>query len=88
MDRCCGDGVFEPVKLGSKTLDPLLDVFEFLSSSGSAMHHSRLLAQYLVMLDECTDASKGGLEGWKPIGGLFRDIEENLYAFCDSLLLC
>ena len=51
------------------------------------MHDNRPLAQYLAMLDECTDTAEGGLEGGKPIGGLFRDIEENLYAFCDSLLL-
>ena len=87
MDRCCGDGLFESVKLGSKTLDPLLDVFGFLSPSGSAMHDSRPLVQYLVMLDECTDTAEGGLEGGKPIGGLFRNIKENLYAFCDSLRL-
>ena len=74
MDRCCGDCLFEPVKLGSKTFDPLLDVFVFLSPSRSAMHDSRPLAQYLVMLDECIYTAEGGLEGGKPIGGLFRDI--------------
>ena len=52
------------------------------------MHDSCLLAQYLVMLDECIHTTEGGLEGGKPIGGLFRNIEENLDAIYDSLLLC
>ena len=52
------------------------------------MHDTRLLSQYLVMLDERIHTPKGGLEGAKPIGGLFRNIEENLDAIYDSLLLC
>ena len=49
---------------------------------------SRLLAQYLVMLDECTHTAEGGLKGTRPICGLFRNIKENLDAIYDSLLLC
>ena len=70
-----------------KTLDPLPDVFGFLSPSISAVYDSCPLAQYLVMLDECIHTAEGGLEGGKPIGGLFRNIKENLHAFCDSLRL-
>ena len=40
------------------------------------------------MLDECTHTAEGGLEGARPIGGLFRNIKENLHAVYDSLLLC
>ena len=40
------------------------------------------------MLDECAHSAEDGLEGGKPIGGLFRNIEENLDTFRDSLLLC
>ena len=88
INRCCGDGLFESVELGFKTFNPLFDVFEFLPPSVSAVHDSRVLAQYLVVLDECTHTAQGGLEGAKPIGGLFRNIEENLHAIYDSLLLC
>ena len=49
---------------------------------------SRLLAQYLVMFDECIHTAEGGLDRGKPIGGLCRNIEENLDAIYDSLLLC
>ena len=49
---------------------------------------SLLIAQYLVMLDERTHTAEGGLEGARPIGGLFRNVEENLHGIYDSLLLC
>ena len=88
INRCCGDGLFEPVELGFETFDPLFDVFEFLPPSPSVVYDSRLLAQYLVVLDECVHTAEGGLEGGKPIGGLFRDIKENLHAIYYSLLLC
>ena len=39
------------------------------------------------MLDECVHPAEGRLERREPIGGLFRDIEENLYTIHDSLLL-
>jgi len=44
--------------------------------------------QYLVMLDERIYSTEGGFEGREPIGGLFRDIEEDLCAVDDSLPLC
>ena len=88
INRCCGDGLFEPVELGFKTFDPFLDVLEFLSPSASAMYDGRLLAQYLVMLDECIHTTESGLEGGKPIGGLFCNIEENLHTIDHSLFLC
>ena len=40
------------------------------------------------MLDKCVDSAKSGLEGAKEVAGLFRDVQEYLYAFCDSLFLC
>ena len=46
------------------------------------------LGQYLVMLDEGVHSTEGGLEGREPIGGLFRNIEEDLRAIDDSLPLC
>jgi len=44
--------------------------------------------QYLVMLNERVYSTEGGFEGRKPIGGLFRDVKEDLCAVDDSLLLC
>ena len=86
-DRWSGNGSFEPVELGLKTFYLLFDAFEFLQASVSIVRGSHPLNQYLVMLDECVHSTEGGLEGWEPISRLFRDIEENLDAFCDSLLL-
>ena len=37
INRCGGDGLFEPVQLGLKIFDPLLNVFEFLRSSVSCV---------------------------------------------------
>ena len=88
INRCRGDGLFEPVELGLETFDPLLDVFEFLSPLISALDDTHLLDQYLVVFYERIHTTEGGLEGGKPIGGLFRNIEENLNAFCDSLFFC
>ena len=48
------------------------------------MHNGHALDQYLVMLDECAHPAEGGLERREPIGRLFRNIEENLCATCDS----
>ena len=74
--------------MGFKTLDLLLDVFEFLSPFMSTVHDGLLIAQYLVVLDERTHTAEDGLEGARPIGGLFHNVEENLHAIYDSLLLC
>ena len=40
------------------------------------------------MLDERVHSAEDGLEGGKPIGRLFCNIEEDLDAFRSSLLLC
>ena len=40
------------------------------------------------MLDERVHPTKGGLEGRKPVGGFFRDVEEYLRALGESLFLC
>jgi len=44
--------------------------------------------QYLVMPDERVHPTEGGFEGREPIGGFFRDIEEDFCAVDDSLFLC
>ena len=40
------------------------------------------------MLDERVHSTKGGLEGRKPVGRFFRDVEEYLRALGESLFLC
>ena len=37
------------------------------------------------MLDERARSTKGGLEGRKPVGGFFRDVEEYLRTLFESL---
>ena len=54
----------------------------------SVMHDIHPVGRDLVMLDERVHPTEGGLEGREPIGGLFRDIEEDLCAVDDSLPLC
>ena len=54
----------------------------------SVLQDGRPPDQYLVMLDEGVHPTEGGFEGREPIGGLFGNIEEYLYAIDDSLLLC
>ena len=66
----------------------LPDVFELLRYSVSAMRSGHPPNQYLIMLDERVHPAEGGLEGREPIGRFFRNIEENLRAIRDSLLLC
>ena len=88
INRCCGNVLFELVKLGFETFNLLLDVFKFLGPSMSVVRGGHSLDRYLVMLDERVHSAKGGLEGREPIGRLFRDIEEDLCAIHDSLLLC
>ena len=50
--------------------------------------HSHPLNSYLVMFDECVHAAKNRLERRTPIGRLFRDIKEDLYAIRDSMPVC
>ena len=88
INRCRTDVLFEPVKLGSKTFDLLLDVFKFLGPPMSAVWRGHPLDRYLVMLDERVHSAEGGLEGREPIGRLFRNIVEDHCAIHDSLLLC
>jgi len=88
INRCSSDVLLEPIQLGYKFLDLLLDIFELLRVTVSVVRNGHSLDQYLVMLDERVHAAKGGLEGREPIGGLFRDIQEYLHAIGDSLLLC
>ena len=88
INRCRTNVLFEPVKLGSKTFNLVLDVFKFLGPSMSVVRSSHPLDRYLVMLDERVHSAEGGLEGREPIGRLFRNIEEDLCAIHDSLLLC
>jgi hypothetical protein len=51
--------------------------FEFLRAFACVVRRSHLLDEYLVMFEER-----------KPIGGLFRNIEECLRAIRDLLPLC
>jgi len=88
VDSCCGDALFEPVQPGFEVCYLLLEIFELLRASVSAVCDGYQLDQYLVMLDERAHSTEGGLEGREPIGGLFRNIEENLRGIDNSLPLC
>ena len=68
IDSCRGNILFEPVQLGFKALYFLLEIFEFLRASVSAVCNDDQLDRYLVMLDERAHSTEGGLEGRKPIG--------------------
>ena len=59
INRCRGNVLFEPVKLGSKTFNLLLDVFKFLGPSMSVVRSSHPLDRYLVMLDERIHSAEG-----------------------------
>ena len=50
-----------------KTLNLLLDTFEFLRSSISVVHDGHALDRYLIMFDERGHSAEGGLEGREPI---------------------
>ena len=84
VDTGCSDALFESVQLRSEVSDLLLEVFEFLRASVSVAFGGDQLDRYLVMLDEGAHSTEGGFEGREPIGGLFRDIEEDLCAIDDS----
>jgi len=88
IDRCRDDVLLEPIQLGQELPDLLLDILELLRVTMSVLQDIHLVDRYLVMLDECVYSTEGGLEGREPIGGLFRDVEEDLCAVDDSLLLC
>jgi len=87
VDTGRGNVLFESVQMGSELLDLLLDVFEFLQESMSVVCGGHQMDRYLVMLDESVHSTEGGFEGREPIGGLFRDIKEDLHAIDDSLPL-
>jgi len=84
VDTSRGNVLFESVQLGFEVSDLLLEVFEFLRASVSVVCGGDQLDRYLVMLDEGVHSTEGGFEGREPIGGLFRDIEEDLRAIGDS----
>ena len=76
---------FEPLQLGLKPFDLLLDVRKLLRPSTSAVHKDRLADQYLVMLDECGHPAEGGLEGKEPIrrlSGLSGDDILRVWRLC------
>jgi len=87
VDTGCSNALFESVQLGSELSDLLLEIFEFLRTSVSVVCSGGQLDRYLVMLDERVHSTEGGFEGREPIGGLFRNIEEDLRAIEDSPLL-
>jgi len=84
VDTGRGNVLFESVQMGSELFDLLLDIFEFLRASMSVVCGGHQMDRYLAMLDEGVHSTEGGLEGREPIGGLFRDIEEDLRAIDDS----
>ena len=91
VDTVCGDVLSESVQLGFEVSDLLLEISKFLRASMSlsvVCGGDQLDWQYLVMLDERAHSTEGGLEGREPIGGLIRNIEEDLGAIGDSLPLC
>jgi len=70
-----------------KILDLFLDIFSFLRPFASVIHESHPLDQYLIVFYERVHPAEGGFERREPVGRLFRDIEEDLYAVRDPLLL-
>ena len=88
INSCRGDALFEPVQLEFEVSRLLLEVFELLRASGLAVCDGYQLDQYLIMLDERAHSTEDGLEGREPIGGLFRNIEQDLREISDSLPLC
>jgi len=87
IDRHRRDDLFEPIQLRYELIDLLLDIFGMLGTSVSTVHDKRPLDAYLIMLDDRAHTAQGGLEGGEPIGGLFRNIDENLYTICNPLPL-
>ena len=67
--------LFESIQLQYELLNLLLGIFKFLREFVSIACDSHKPDKYLVMLDDRIDAPKSGLEGRKPISGLFCDIE-------------
>ena len=61
VDSCCGNILLEPVQLGFKVFDLLLEISELLRASVSIVCDSHQLDQYLVMLDERAHSTEGGL---------------------------
>ena len=61
IDGCRGNILFKPVQLGFEALYLLLDISEFLRATVSAPCNSDQLDLYLVMLDERTHSTEGGL---------------------------
>ena len=88
VNGCRGDALFEPVQLGFEVGYLLLEIFELLRAPVSVVCDGYKLDQYLVVLDERIHSTEGRLEGREPIGGLFRNIEQDLRETNDSLPLC
>ena len=88
IDRCRGKDLLEPVEVGCKLFNILLDVFGFLRPSISAVGDSYPLDRYLIARHECVHLAEGGLEGREPIDRLFHNIEWSLHISCNYLLLC
>ena len=80
--------MFEPVQLEFEVSRLLLEVFRLLRASGLVVCDGYKLDQYLAMLDERVHSTEGRLEGREPIGGLFRNVEQDLRGIDNSLPLC
>jgi len=88
VNTCRGDALFELVQLEFEVSCLLLEVFGLLRASVSVVCDGCKLDQYLVMLDERVHSTESGLEGREPIGGLFRNVEQDLRGIDNSLPLC
>lgn len=75
VDPRSGDMLFEPIQLRYEPLNLFLGIFKFLRAFASIVCDSCQPDKYLVMLDDRIDTPEGGLEGRKPISGLFCNIE-------------
>ena len=75
VDPRSGDMLFESIQMRYELLNLLLGIFKFLREFVSIAYGSHKPDKYLVMLNDRIDTPEGGLEGRKPISGLFCDIE-------------
>jgi len=61
VDSCRGNAFLEPVQPGFEVFYLLFEIFELLQASVSVLCDGHQLDQYLVMLDERTHSTEGGL---------------------------
>ena len=59
INRCHDDVLFEPIQLGYKILNLLLDIFGVLRTCALVVRGGNPLNPYLIMPDECAHPAKG-----------------------------